>query len=84
MGAKKAAPKLEKPTLSKTPLSKMSDSQLKNELLKMATYYYSSGKSGISFGGRDPAEVARLMVSQKRSRTSMEKDYRSFKKRVFK
>lgn len=79
-GAAPSAPKVSKPTLSKTPLKKMSDSQLKNELLKMTTYYYASGKSGISFGGRDPVEVAKTMVNQRRSRTSMEKDYRALKR----
>lgn len=69
-------------TPSKTPLSKMSDTQLKNELFKMATAYYASGKSGISFGGRSPEQVASTLLSQKRSRHMLEKDYKSFKKRM--
>jgi len=74
--------KLTKPTLSTTPLKKMSNSMLKNELLKMATYYYKSGKSGISFGKTDPEEAAKKLISQKRSRASMEKDYKSILKRI--
>lgn len=75
-------PALSKPTISSTPLKKMTNAALKKELLKLTTYYYKSGKSGISFGNRSPEEAAKMLVGQKRSRSSMEKDYRALLKRI--
>ena len=73
-------PKSYKP--SKTSVSKMSDKKLKEELTKAAGYYYASGKSGISFGGRDPYQVAATLANQKMSRSRMEKEYKSILKRL--
>ncbi|MBQ8804177.1 MAG: hypothetical protein IJZ53_11120 [Tyzzerella sp.] len=69
-------------TPSKTPISKMSDKKLKEELTKAAGHYYASGKSGISFGGRDPYQVASTLANQKMSRSRMEKEYKSIMKRL--
>lgn len=69
-------------TPSKTPVSKMSDKKLREELAKAAGHYYASGKSGISFGGRDPYQVAATLASQKMSRSRMEKEYKSIMKKL--
>lgn len=69
-------------TQSKTPVSKMSDKKLREELVKAAGHYYASGKSGISFGGRDPYQAASVLGSQKMSRSRMEKEYKSIIKRL--
>lgn len=69
-------------TPSKTHVSKMSDSMLRSELAKAAGYYYASGKSGISFGGRDPYQAAATLASQKMSRSRMEKEYKSIVKKI--
>lgn len=67
---------------SKTPVSKMDDSKLRAELEKAAGHYYASGKSGISFGNRDPYQVAHSLVNQKMSRAKMEKDYKAIMKKL--
>lgn len=69
-------------TPTKTPVSKMSDKRLREELAKAAGHYYASGKSGISFGNRDPYQVASVMANQKMSRSRMEKEYKSIMKRL--
>lgn len=69
-------------TPSKTPVSKMSDKKLREELAKAAGHYYASGKSGISFGGRDPYQAAATLANQKMSRSRMEKEYKSIIKRL--
>lgn len=69
-------------TPSKTPISKMSDKKLREELTKAAGHYYASGKSGISFGGRDPYQAASILANQKMSRSRMEKEYKSILKRM--
>ena len=69
-------------TPSKTPISKMSDKKLREELTKAAGHYYASGKSGISFGGRDPYQAASTLANQKMSRSRMEKEYKSIMKRL--
>lgn len=69
-------------TPSKTPVSKMSDQKLREELTKAAGYYYASGKSGISFGGRDPYQVAATLANQKMSRSRMEKEYKSILRKI--
>lgn len=69
-------------TPSKSSVSKMSDKKLREELTKAAGYYYASGKSGISFGGRDPYQVAKTLANQKMSRSRMEKEYKSIIKRL--
>lgn len=67
---------------SKTPVSKMSDKKLREELTKAAGHYYASGKSGISFGGRDPYKAAETLANQKMSRSRMEKEYKSIMKKL--
>ena len=69
-------------TPSKTPVNKMSDKKLREELAKAAGHYYASGKSGISFGGRDPYQAAATLANQKMSRSRMEKEYKSILKRL--
>ncbi|MGF7145952.1 hypothetical protein HNQ56_004400 [Anaerotaenia torta] len=69
-------------TPPKTPVKKMSDKQLRSELEKAAGHFYASGKSGISFGGRDPYQAAKTLANQKMSRAKMEKDYKSILKRI--
>lgn len=69
-------------TPPKTPIKQMSDKKLREELIKASGYYYASGKSGISFGGRDPYEVAAILGNQKRSRAMMEKEYKNILKRI--
>ena len=67
---------------SKTPIKQMSDRKLREELIKAAGHYYASGKSGISFGGRDPYQVAAILANQKMSRSRMEKEYKSILKKL--
>ena len=69
-------------TPSKTPVSKMSDKKLRSELAKAAGHYYASGKSGISFGGRDPYQAAETLANQKMSRSRMEKEYKSILRKL--
>lgn len=69
-------------TPSKTPVSKMSDKKLRSELTKAAGHYYASGKSGISFGGRDPYQAAATLANQKMSRSRMEKEYKSILRKL--
>ena len=66
--------------LSNADLKSVSDSTLKKNLTKLVKEYYSSGKSGISFGDRNIDDVVKSMMGQKRSRASMVKDYKAIKK----
>ena len=66
--------------LSNAELKNISDKQLKKHLAALSKEYYKSGKSMISFGGRNIDDVVDIMMNMKRSRTSMIKDYKSMKK----
>ena len=68
--------------MSSKEMKSASDSQLRESLRQLATEYYGSGKSGISFGGADIDSVVNSLMSQKRSRASMIKDYNAMKKRL--
>ena len=68
--------------MSSSEIKKASDSQLRESMKQLATEYYSSGKSGISFGGADISHVVNSLLSQKRSRASIIKDYNAMKKRL--
>lgn len=66
---------------TKTELDKMPISKLRAETNNLAKKYYSSGRSGISFGGADTHTVADKLT-ENASRTSLTKDYMSLKKAV--
>lgn len=55
--------------------------ELTERVAKLAETWYKSGKSGISFGDSDPAEVAKALAKQG-SRTSLIKDYQKLEKKV--
>ena len=59
----------------------MSLAQLRKETKELAKEYYSSGKSGISFGNDDIDKVAEKLANSA-SKTSLIKDYMSLKKRI--
>ncbi len=77
----KAAAKAFKPYSSKE-LKTTSDSKLKESMRQLMTEYYKSGKSGISFGERSIESAVNALLSQKRSRASIIKDYKAIKKRL--
>lgn len=66
--------------MSSSELKSASNAKLRESLRKLATEYYNSGKSRISFGGLSPEQAVNMLLSQKRSRSSMIKDYKSMKK----
>ncbi len=68
-----------KPYSSKE-LKTANDSKLKESMRQLVTEYYKSGKSGISFGGHSIESVVDTLLSQKRSRASIIKDYKAIKK----
>lgn len=80
-GKAKAAKPTFSPMTSKE-LKNASNTELRESLRQLATEYYSSGKSGISFGGADINHVVDSLITSKTSRTSMLKDYKSIKKRM--
>ena len=57
--------------MSSKEMKSASDSQLRESLKRLATEYYESGKSGISFGGTGIERAVNSLMSQKRSRASM-------------
>lgn len=66
---------------TKSELEKMPLAQLRAETKELAKEYYSSGKSGISFGNADTDKAAE-MLSRGASKNALIKDYMSLKKRV--
>lgn len=68
--------------MSSKEMKSASDSQLRESLKRLATEYYESGKSGISFGSTGIERAVNSLMSQKRSRASMVKDYNAMKKRL--
>ncbi|MGN1134203.1 MAG: hypothetical protein ACI4RN_07100 [Oscillospiraceae bacterium] len=68
--------------LNNQQLKNVSDSMLKKHLTKLTKEYYKSGKSGLSFGGRNTDDVVESLMKGKRSRASMLKDYKSIKKKM--
>ncbi|MGN1090706.1 MAG: phage minor capsid protein [Huintestinicola sp.] len=66
---------------TKSELEKMSLAQLREETKALAKEYYSSGKSGISFGSADIEKVAEKLANGA-SKNALIKDYMSLKKRV--
>lgn len=79
------APRKTTSKLSILPTNKLksiSDSALKKHLTAITKEYYKSGKSGISFGGRDIDSVVDSLMKQNRSRASMIKDYKAIKKKM--
>ncbi len=69
------------PKYTKKQLDTMKLNNLKETALKVAVEYYTSGKSGISFGGRNVEDVAKQLV--KRGTTaSLKKDILSMQKRM--
>lgn len=66
---------------TKSELEKMSLTQLRAETKELAKEYYSSGKSGISFGNSDTDKAAE-MLSRGAGKNALIKDYMSLKKRV--
>ena len=77
------------PKVSQTPLknytskdlSNMSLRELQNVAEQVAIQYYGSGKSGISFGGADYKEAARVLA-RSGSKTSLQKDILKMQKRM--
>lgn len=66
---------------TKSELEKMSINQLRAETKALAKEYYSSGKSGISFGNADTDKIAEKLANGA-SKNALIKDYMSLKKRV--
>lgn len=62
-------------------LESMSMPQLRKLATKIATEYYESGKSGISFGNFKPSQAA-AMLANSGKRTGLIKDIRSIQKRI--
>ena len=54
--------------------------ELRERTRKLALQYYPV--SGISFGGESIDKVVETMMSQKRSRTSLIKDYKAMEKKL--
>lgn len=62
-------------------LQGMTETELKNTAKFVASDFYLSGKSGISFGGNDPKKAAETLAEQG-SRTSLIKDILSIQRRM--
>lgn len=68
-------------TYTNKQLNDMSLQKLRKIATEVATEYYSSGKSGISFGSTPPS-VAAAMLAQRGSKTGLIKDIRSMQKKL--
>ena len=68
-------------TYTNKQLNDMSLQKLRKIATEVATEYYSSGKSGISFGSTPPS-VAAAMLAQRGNKTSLIKDIRSMQKKL--
>lgn len=79
--AKQIEEKTTEKFFTKSQLEKMNIEKLRKETSALAKRYYASGKSGISFGGANPDEVAEKL-SANASRSSLIKDYMSMKKKL--
>lgn len=77
----KAEPAKQSKTYTKSELEKLSLQKLRKETEKMASEWYASGKSGISFGNVSPDTAANLLASQG-TRNSLTKDYMALKKKL--
>ena len=76
-----SSPSVHRSFRTKSELEKMPLAQLRAETKELAKEYYSSGKSGISFGNADTDKAAE-MLSRGASKNALIKDYMSLKKRV--
>lgn len=68
-------------TYSKKQLDEMKPQQLRKIAEETAVKYYESGISGISFGGSDPKDVAKMLANQGTA-ASLKKDILSMQKRL--
>lgn len=67
--------------LEMVDLDKMSLPQLRKVARDLATEYYKSGESGISFGATSPEDAAQALAVQG-SRTSLKKDIKALRKKL--
>ena len=82
VNSKKVSNESNKPIVyTNKQLNEMSLQKLRKIATEVATEYYSSGKSGISFGNTPPSVVAQ-MLAQRGNKTSLIKDIRSMQKKL--